>query len=118
MNPETAPIDESCVLIDGPWAHRFVSANGSRFHVVEAGAGPLVLFLHGFPEFWWAWQRPAARGRRRRLPGGRGRHAWVRRDRQTATRVRRVHDGRRRHRPDPGARRAVRRLWSAPATAA
>jgi pimeloyl-ACP methyl ester carboxylesterase len=48
--------DESAVLIDGPWAHRFVSANGSRFHVVEAGTGPLVLFLHGFPEFWWAWQ--------------------------------------------------------------
>jgi pimeloyl-ACP methyl ester carboxylesterase len=48
--------DESAVLIDGPWTHRFVSANGSRFHVVEAGTGPLVLFLHGFPEFWWAWQ--------------------------------------------------------------
>lgn len=47
--------DESCVLVDGPWTHRFVSANGSRFHVVEAGAGPLILFLHGFPEFWWAW---------------------------------------------------------------
>jgi len=47
--------DESCVLVDGPWTHRFVGANGSRFHVVEAGAGPLVLFLHGFPEFWWAW---------------------------------------------------------------
>jgi pimeloyl-ACP methyl ester carboxylesterase len=51
----TPLVDESCVLVDGPWTHRFVSANGSRFHVVEAGAGPLVLFLHGFPEFWWAW---------------------------------------------------------------
>ena len=50
------PADESSVLIDGPWQHRFVSANGSRFHVVEAGTGPLVLFLHGFPEFWWSWQ--------------------------------------------------------------
>jgi pimeloyl-ACP methyl ester carboxylesterase len=49
--------DESCVLRDGPWTHRFVNANGSRFHVVEAGTGPLVLFLHGFPEFWWAWHR-------------------------------------------------------------
>src|SRR5205814_6789490 len=52
MNPSA---DESSVLIDGPWSHRFVSANGTRFHVVEAGTGPLVLFLHGFPEFWWAW---------------------------------------------------------------
>jgi pimeloyl-ACP methyl ester carboxylesterase len=44
------------VLIDGPWTHRFVSANGSRFHVAEAGTGPMVLFLHGFPEFWWVWR--------------------------------------------------------------
>jgi pimeloyl-ACP methyl ester carboxylesterase len=50
-----AGIDESRVLVDGPWTHRFVGANGSRFHVVEAGTGPMVLFLHGFPEFWWAW---------------------------------------------------------------
>jgi pimeloyl-ACP methyl ester carboxylesterase len=50
------PAEESSVLTDGPWQHRFVSANGSRFHVVEAGTGPLVLFLHGFPEYWWAWQ--------------------------------------------------------------
>jgi pimeloyl-ACP methyl ester carboxylesterase len=49
------PVDESVVLDEGPWTHRFVGANGSRFHVVEAGTGPLVLFLHGFPEFWWAW---------------------------------------------------------------
>jgi pimeloyl-ACP methyl ester carboxylesterase len=48
-------VDESCVMLDGPWTHRFVSANGTRFHVVEAGTGPLVLFLHGFPEFWYAW---------------------------------------------------------------
>jgi pimeloyl-ACP methyl ester carboxylesterase len=48
-------VDESVVLVEGPWSHRFVGANGSRFHVVEAGTGPLVLFLHGFPEFWWTW---------------------------------------------------------------
>jgi pimeloyl-ACP methyl ester carboxylesterase len=50
-------VDESVVLDDGPWTHRFVHANGSRFHVVEAGTGPLVLFLHGFPEYWWTWHR-------------------------------------------------------------
>jgi pimeloyl-ACP methyl ester carboxylesterase len=48
-------VDDTCVMVDGPWTHRFVSANGTRFHVVEAGTGPLVLFLHGFPEFWYAW---------------------------------------------------------------
>lgn len=33
-----------------------VSANGARFHVACMGDGPLVLFLHGFPEFWWTWR--------------------------------------------------------------
>jgi len=48
--------DASSVLIDGPWQHRFVAANGARFHVAEQGNGPLVLLLHGFPQFWWAWR--------------------------------------------------------------
>lgn len=30
--------------------------NGLGFHVVEKGDGPLVLLLHGFPEFWYAWR--------------------------------------------------------------
>jgi pimeloyl-ACP methyl ester carboxylesterase len=33
-----------------------VAANGARFNVAVAGDGPLVLLLHGFPEFWWAWR--------------------------------------------------------------
>ncbi|MGH8970272.1 MAG: alpha/beta fold hydrolase [Actinomycetes bacterium] len=33
-----------------------VAANGARFHVALCGDGPLVLLLHGFPEFWWAWR--------------------------------------------------------------
>jgi len=33
-----------------------VSANGIRLHVAERGAGPLVVLLHGFPEFWYAWR--------------------------------------------------------------
>ncbi|RNL83282.1 alpha/beta fold hydrolase [Halostreptopolyspora alba] len=48
--------EDSAVLIDGPWTHRTVSAAGTRFHVAEAGEGPLVLLLHGFPQFWWSWR--------------------------------------------------------------
>jgi pimeloyl-ACP methyl ester carboxylesterase len=47
--------DESVIRIDGPWEHRAVSAGGTRFHVATLGDGPLVLLLHGFPEFWWSW---------------------------------------------------------------
>jgi epoxide hydrolase 4 len=39
------------------WAHREAVVNGVRLHYVEAGAGPLVVLLHGFPEFWYSWHR-------------------------------------------------------------
>ncbi len=52
--------DYSDVLIEGPWRHEFVSANGSRFHVATAGnedrTAPLIVLLHGFPTFWWSWR--------------------------------------------------------------
>ncbi len=47
---------EPVIQIAGPWTHRSVTANGSRFHVASMGEGPLVLLLHGFPEFWWTWR--------------------------------------------------------------
>src|SRR6478735_409256 len=28
-----------------------------QLHYVEAGEGPLVVLLHGFPEFWYGWRR-------------------------------------------------------------
>jgi pimeloyl-ACP methyl ester carboxylesterase len=49
-------VDATHVLHEGPWRHRFVSANGARFHVAETGEGPLVLLLHGFPQMWWCWR--------------------------------------------------------------
>ena len=36
--------------------HRWVDVGGLRLHCVEAGTGPLVVLLHGFPEFWYAWR--------------------------------------------------------------
>ena len=34
----------------------YVKVNGVRLHCVTAGKGPLILFLHGFPEFWYEWK--------------------------------------------------------------
>jgi len=48
------------ILLPGPWEHRDVAANGIRFHVAvghsHSPVRPLVLLLHGFGEFWWAWR--------------------------------------------------------------
>ncbi|MBT0993944.1 alpha/beta hydrolase [Cellulomonas sp. DKR-3] len=53
-------VDSATLLIDGPWQHRFVAANGARFHVSTAGPdgreAPLVVLLHPVPQFWWAWR--------------------------------------------------------------
>src|SRR5258708_29333423 len=57
VGPLRGAPDSSVVLVDGPWTHRVVRANGIALHVAEVGAGPLVLLLHGFPQFWWAWHR-------------------------------------------------------------
>lgn len=36
--------------------HHYTSVNGIRLHYVAEGErGPLMLFVHGFPEFWYAW---------------------------------------------------------------
>ena len=36
--------------------HRFASVNKIHMHYVEAGQGPLVVLLHGFPELWYSWR--------------------------------------------------------------
>ena len=40
--------------------HRYVDARGLRMHIAEAGTGPLVLLLHGFPECWYSWRHQLA----------------------------------------------------------
>src|SRR4051812_49293059 len=39
----------------GPWTLGHATINGVRLHYAEAGSGPLVVLLHGFPEFWYSW---------------------------------------------------------------
>lgn len=42
--------------IDGV-THRYVDVPGARLHVAEAGEGPPVLLLHGWPQHWWTWRK-------------------------------------------------------------
>jgi pimeloyl-ACP methyl ester carboxylesterase len=61
-----------------PLEHHDVRTNGVRLHVVQCGpaTGPLVVLLHGFPEYWFSWrsQIPAlvAAGYRVWVPDQRG----------------------------------------------
>ena len=36
--------------------NEFLNVNGIRMHYVTMGKGPLIVFLHGFPEFWYSWR--------------------------------------------------------------
>ena len=43
-----------------PLHDRYAELPGVRLHYVEAGTGPLVVLLHGFPELWYAWRKQIA----------------------------------------------------------
>ncbi|CAI9276500.1 unnamed protein product [Lactuca saligna] len=40
----------------GEITHHTIKTNGISMHVAEKGDGPVVLLLHGFPEFWFSWR--------------------------------------------------------------
>lgn len=39
------------------WTHDRIFTNGINLHYVTQGEGDLILFLHGFPEFWYSWRK-------------------------------------------------------------
>jgi pimeloyl-ACP methyl ester carboxylesterase len=34
----------------------YADVNGVRLHYASLGQGPLILFLHGYPSFWYQWK--------------------------------------------------------------
>lgn len=57
--PTTEPQSQTRLTTLDEIQHRYVTTNGVALHVVTAGPqdGPLVILLHGFPEFWYGWRR-------------------------------------------------------------
>ncbi|WP_071515205.1 alpha/beta hydrolase [Geitlerinema sp. PCC 9228] len=43
-------------MVDASHQDGTVITNGVRLHYVSQGEGPLILMLHGFPEFWYSWR--------------------------------------------------------------
>jgi pimeloyl-ACP methyl ester carboxylesterase len=52
-----SPADPTTGAATGLGRDLWLDADGVRLHAVERGRGPLVLLLHGFPDFWYGWRR-------------------------------------------------------------
>jgi pimeloyl-ACP methyl ester carboxylesterase len=50
MEKKTEVIDSVEIM------HNYATVNGIKYHFAEAGKGPLVVMLHGFPELWYSWR--------------------------------------------------------------
>ena len=55
MSPESTANEAEPTPIDGVDFHHY-DVNGLRMRVAEQGDGPLVLFVHGWPESWYSWR--------------------------------------------------------------
>ncbi|MBV1687820.1 alpha/beta hydrolase [Novosphingobium sp. G106] len=49
---------DDAALLEPGWREQWCEVGDARLHVVEAGrvGDPMLVLLHGFPEFWWAWR--------------------------------------------------------------
>ena len=36
--------------------HGFANSNGVKIHYATLGKGPLVVMIHGFPDYWYTWR--------------------------------------------------------------
>src|SRR3954447_22682592 len=49
--PTSLVLDDGLELREG-----YAEVGDVTLHYVEAGDGPLIVLLHGFPEFWFGWR--------------------------------------------------------------
>ncbi|XP_055535709.1 epoxide hydrolase 1-like [Wyeomyia smithii] len=52
------PYPPQCLQKHDYGVSKYITANGIKFHYVENGdpSKPLMLFVHGYPEFWFSWR--------------------------------------------------------------
>ena len=56
MNTTTNTLTRSTIDVGTALRDGYAQVGDVNLHYVEAGDGPLVLLLHGFPEFWYSWR--------------------------------------------------------------
>src|SRR6202790_1733015 len=42
--------------IDARVTHGYADSNGVKIHYASLGTGPLIVMIHGFPDFWYTWR--------------------------------------------------------------
>ncbi|XP_037027686.1 epoxide hydrolase 4-like [Bradysia coprophila] len=57
-NPKVRTHPPACLSNPEFGTHNYIRVNGIKLHYVEKGdkSKPLMLFVHGFPEFWYSWR--------------------------------------------------------------
>jgi pimeloyl-ACP methyl ester carboxylesterase len=54
--PDPAVLHANILAGNGlPYREGYSGLGGNRIHYVEAGSGPTIVFVHGFPSFWYSW---------------------------------------------------------------
>jgi pimeloyl-ACP methyl ester carboxylesterase len=60
-SPGSAPFEPGGGQSPAPsLTHQYADVNGVRLHYAQSGRGGLIIFLHGFPEFWYEWKNQLA----------------------------------------------------------
>ena len=57
QNPGSGTNEKAAELWPSGLREGYAEIGDVRLHYVEAGEGPLIVLLHGFPEFWYAWRQ-------------------------------------------------------------
>jgi epoxide hydrolase 4 len=57
LSPAVAPGAEGNLLdVEQRVSHAYATNNGVKIHYVSLGRGPLVVMIHGFPDYWLTWR--------------------------------------------------------------
>src|ERR1700730_6207465 len=48
--------EAEALALENKVEHRYANNNGVKIHYALYGSGPLVVFLHGFPDYWLTWR--------------------------------------------------------------
>src|SRR5580765_1106673 len=42
---------------EDPFTHGYADSNGVKIHYATMGSGPLMVMIHGFPDYWYTWRK-------------------------------------------------------------